>query len=382
MALVTANGSPVLDTALFTPRWGAWHVDLHVDSLEQLIGAVTIDVDSGAMVLKGTAVPARTGEYLDVARVRVLAGAGGTANSARPRRYRSTTVGTILRDLLRDAGEQLDPTAEASTLARQVPDWTTRANPVGQVLGELLAIFAPGAGWRMTAAGTMWVGVDAWPAASVPDGTFELVDDAFEESSARVLLDAPAMLAGTTFLGRRVSYAQTRVAPTGPVEADLWFELGGVPGEVDRLKAALRAIVRATPPKLDPRSRFWARVVQQAGGTIHVVADDGGVGDLGDVALALGPGDSVSGMTGGRVLLGWTADGAAVAHGFQGGTPSERVIDAGATFVGGKLGAEPPPLGTSLLTYLTTIAAAINAIAPGSVQPPTPALLAKKTNVA
>lgn len=64
---------------------------------------------------------------------------------------------------------------------------------------------------------------------------------------------------------------------------------------------------------------------------------------------------------------------------FQGNTEArikaQQVITEGTTLLGGVGASEPGVLGNQLLTYLASLATGINAIAPGSVQPPTPALL-------
>jgi hypothetical protein len=384
VAIVTANGLPVLDTGLYTPRVGAWHTDLLVDApLETTVtrtsGLIEVSINDGALTYRGTTI--RSGDFLDVARLRVVAGAAGLGTTARPKRYGpGATLGVVLGDLLRDAGEVLDATAQPAVLGRPIGDWTTPAIPVGAALAALFARVAPDAAWRMTPLGAMWVGVETWPDAGIDPATFELAEDAIEDGSSRYLFDAPVDIVGKTFDGRRVSCAQFRVAPSGPVIADVWTEVEGA--QSDRLKAALAAIVRAVPPGLDQRFRYWAKVVQQSGGTIHVLPEESGLPDMGNVKLALGPGESISGVAGGRVLVGWDGARAAYAEGFDGGVPAERILDAGATFIGGKAGTQPPPLGTALMAYLTTIAAAINALAPGAVLPPNPAvLLAKKTNV-
>lgn len=60
---------------------------------------------------------------------------------------------------------------------------------------------------------------------------------------------------------------------------------------------------------------------------------------------------------------------------------AEKVITDGDTFLGSASASQGVPLGTDLLTYLTTLATAINGIVPGSASPPTPALLSTKVKV-
>ncbi len=392
MALVTANDLPVLTLSLVTPRIGAWHADVYVDSLVPLAGAVTLNIGEGAFVLTGTVAPGRSGDFLDINQLRVVGGAGGLGLTAKPKRYRSASVGIVFRALLADAGEVIDPTSDASVLAKQVADFTVRAAPVGAAIADLISAYAPGVAWRVMPSGLVWIGNETWPAAVVPVDAVAVLDNDDETRSVKIMLTQPIPLVATQFgdeesigASGHVSLVQFFVsgADARPVEAQLWFEPAAGAGDGDRLQAVIRAIVRATPPGLDPRTWFWATVVQQSGDRIHAMPEDSGLPDMGDVALLMPPGDTVDGVTGGKVLVGFAGrQRTAVAHGFQGATPARRTIDAAALFLGGSA-ATPAPLGAPLITYLTNIAAAINAIAPGSVLPPAPAvLLSKKTNVA
>ncbi len=58
-----------------------------------------------------------------------------------------------------------------------------------------------------------------------------------------------------------------------------------------------------------------------------------------------------------------------------------QVVTDGATLLGGLGAVEGVPMGQQLLVYLTALAAAVNGIAPGSVAPPTPALLSSRVKV-
>lgn len=60
---------------------------------------------------------------------------------------------------------------------------------------------------------------------------------------------------------------------------------------------------------------------------------------------------------------------------------AQQVITDGTTLLGGAGANESGVLGNQLLIYLGTLAAGINAIAPGSVQPPTPALLSSSVKL-
>lgn len=374
MALVEANGQTVYDFQMRRPRVGAWHADMRVDTPDEIAGPVTIVIDDGARVYKGTA--SRSVEFVESAQVRVVAGAGGLGVTASPKHYNSTTVRIVLGDLLRDAGEALSSTADSAVLGIALASWTTTPIPVGAVLAALMQTAAPAAAWRMLEDGSMWVGNETWPAAGVDVTTYQVMDQAAEEATMLVRVDAPLVNPGTVFEGRRVSYVQDDVPHIAPVEQRIWFEDEAVT-DVARMRAAFAALVRATPVAMSYLGRYWAKVVAQDGGTIDVVLEDFPDLDMGRVQLALPAGMSVDGLVGGRVLVGWAGNPArAYAEGFQGGVLGESVIDAATVYLGGKAGAQSAVNGEALMTYLTALAGSV------PTTPPDPTtLLARKTKV-
>lgn len=342
MALVTANGLTVYDFQMRRPRIGAWHADMLVESEAELTGRIALVIDDGFRTFNGTAV--RTGEFAETAHLRVVAGAGGLGLAGTPRPYNATSLGIVLGDLLRTAGETLSPTADAAVLATPIPTWTTTGLPIGVTIAALVDQAAPaGTAWRMLADGTFWIGPETWPAAGVDVSTYQIMDEPFEESSIVVHLDRPAIDPGTVFEGRRVDYVQDDVPHTDPVQARLFFTDGDQAAGVSRARASLQAIAAAARTAFDYRHRYWARIVAQSGRTIDVEPEDQAVPGSGRVRLVLPPGESADGIVGGRVLLAWDSALAAMADGFDGTeTVGERVIAAAAVYTGQKAGALPP----------------------------------------
>lgn len=403
MALIDVNGLPAFETRMCTPRTGVWHVDVLVADSNATAGAATINVNSGALVLTGTAAPSRSGVSADTARARIWAGAGGMGLSAKPNHYNGTSVSLVLGDLLAAAGEKLSPTADTDVLATGLDAFTVSANPIGQLVSQLLAAAAPGASWRTLADGTVWVGRETWPAAGVDRSTYEILEEYSEARSMLIAVDAPMMLVGTTFEGRRVSYTEATVGQGGDgVTMRVWFEDAAAADvtDVDRMRKAFVALAQASvarTDKIDYGRHYPARVIVQSGGTVDVQPDQVGgkdlLSDMAGVQLWLPPGMGVDGVKAGRVMIGWlggdpsrpyatTCDLANTVERMTLTALAKLVLDAPLVAAGGDAGAEPPPLGLALLAYLTTVAAAINAIVPFSVSPPTPALLAKKVTVA
>lgn len=350
MALVTANGLDAIETKPCFPRIGAWHCDLLVDDAEALTGAVRIVIDTqqqaqglvAGLVLVGTAIPSRSGVFVDTGHVRVVAGAGGLGLSASPKHYNSTTLGIVFRDLLATAGETLSATADASVLGTELESWTTTAKPVGAVIADLFRSQVPGAAWRSLPDGTIWAGVETWPDSGLDPTTYQIFEQSAEQGSMLVGIDAPALLPGTTFEGQRVSYIEHTVGQDGDgVEMRVWFE-DAVVSDADRMLIAFQALVRGTAPDIDHRFRYWADVISQSGSTVDAEAELSGVPDMGGVTLAAQAGDSVDGVTGGRVLVGWAGNPSQrYAAGFDtGATPTARTLAVlQMLFLGGKAGA-------------------------------------------
>jgi hypothetical protein len=388
MAIVTVNGLTAYDAQMFTPRFGAWQIDMRIDDPNPPTGKVRVVLDTDVQalgitagrVLRGTAT--RSGPFIDASQVRVVAGAGGLGLTAKPRHYEAPTLGLVLTDLLRDAGEDMSGSADLGILNIQLAAWTTGARPVGSVIRDIFAVAAPAAAWRMLDDGTVWVGTDAFAASPIDASTYEVIDRSAEENSVQIETDGPLPLVGTTFEGGQVNCVQDDVPHVGRVGARIWFE-NATPAGADRVLAAIQALVRGTSPGIDHRFRYWAGVEAQGGATVDGRPENPGVPDMGGVTLAAQAGDSVDGVTGGRALVGWAGDPSQrVAHGFDGAAmPNTRTLAViTMLFLGGQAGAEPAVLGEQLLEYLGVLATAISALGP-PVPPPPQSLLAQKVSV-
>lgn len=389
MGLITVNGLPAFETRLCTPRTGVWHLDTLVAATAAIAGAATINVNSGALVLVGTAAPSRSGVFADTARARIWAGAGGMSLSATPNHYNGTSVRVVLGDLVAAAGERLSPTADAAILALGLDAFTVTANPVSTLVSQLLAAAAPGASWRMLADGTLWVGRETWPAAGVDSATYQILEDNAETRSMLVAVDAPMMLVGTTFEGRRVSYTEATVGQGGDgVTMRIWFEDAAAAdvSDVDRMRKAFMALAQASAArtdKIDYGRHYPARVIAQSGGTVDLQPDQVGGKDLlpgmAGVPLWLPPGMSADGIQNGRVTIGWFGGDPSkpYAAAFDPENIVNKLVIAAAVqlFLGGE-GGYPP------LRLTPAVASWLGAVGTGSgAGPPPPDIGATKVSV-
>jgi hypothetical protein len=397
MALITANGQGAIDTRQVATRIGAWHFDLLVDQPDALTGQVRIIIDTddqaagivAGQVFIGTAV--RSGSFVDTAHVRVVAGAGGLGTSATPRHYNGVSVAVVLGDLLAAAGETLSATADQAVLSTGLDAWTTTAAPIGTLIGLLLAAAAPGASWRMLPDGTLWVGTDTFPDAGVDSLLYQIREDAAEQGTMRILVDAPIPLVGTTFEGRKVSATEAHAGQLGEgVTMTVWFEDPAVPALADRLSDDLDAIAQqaaARTDRVDYSRTYPATIIQQSGGTVDVQPDQVGgrdlLADMAGIPLLLGlPGASSDGAQGGKVRIGWLGGDPSkpYAVSFDASVAVQTLVLGvlGQLFLGGQDGSEPPlkgltfnGLNATLLGALVIYVQAIQAIVePGG--PPYP----------
>lgn len=326
MPLVAANGQNAFDSQLCTPRQGAWHFDMRVDDPTLLSGQITISLSEGLRTLLGT--PIRSGEFVDTAQLRVLAGAGAFGMSAVPKFYNGASIGLILRDLLGGVGEKLSPTADAGTLATALGSWTTAALPVGAVVAMLFASAAPASGWRFLDDGTFWCGPETWPDAGVDVDTYQVLDRSDEDGWVKIAVATPLALVGKTFEGGKVSYTQADVPHVAGVTMRVWFE-DATPSALGRARDAFAALVRGTPVTIDHRAEYPGTVVAQGTGTVDVRPDDARLDSMQGIPLWSQAGDAVDQVVGGRVKIGWHGGDPSqpYAGGFDGSaTPTTRTL--------------------------------------------------------
>lgn len=339
---VQLNGLPSYDTQVRRPRVGLWTADLRVDTLDGIAVGSVVTVTVGSRSLRGHLLRGET--FAGAFQARVVGGLGGMARNPQARFYNGVTVGLVLTDIFRDVGEDLSASSDLSVLNTSMGSWaTTSDRTAGDMVARLLAAASPGAAWRAMDDGTIWVGRETWPDSGVSDDTFVVVERRGEDASLRASVLEPELEPGTTYKGRRVSLVQHDVPHQGDLETRAWFE-DDVVSQVGRARAAFEAMVQATPERFSYLGRWSARVVAQSGRTVHVVPDDARAPDMGDVTLLGSAGESVDGVVGGHVLVGWLGGDPRMAYAtdFDGDeTVGEKVIGALQLYLGAKTGAFP-----------------------------------------
>lgn len=162
MAALTLAGSPVLAATIHMPAVGCWVADVEVATTEAPAGRVELTPEAGA-AWSGTVIEG--GVHGQTWRGRIVGGAGGLRAELPATSYRSATLQDVLADALREAGEALAPGVDLSAWAVALFVRTQRS-AAWTVADVARTANAP---WRVTRAGAVRVGAEAWGALALDD---------------------------------------------------------------------------------------------------------------------------------------------------------------------------------------------------------------------
>jgi len=181
------------------PRTGIWIAD--VKMISQTIPSGPVVATLGPVPMLGTVAVAQL--VNGVIDLRVVGGAGGLGNAARPKHYHQPLVNHVLTDLMRDAGEMLSPDCTPAVVNAPLEAWTTLGLPAttGTMLAALCAIL--GCNWRVLSDGTVWIGAEDWPDSGV---AYRSIDTDGANAAQVVGTDGPAIWPGMLLGGRRVDF--------------------------------------------------------------------------------------------------------------------------------------------------------------------------------
>lgn len=271
----TLAGHPLLALSLVIPRIGAWTADVEVDSDADLTGVVALDLEGRvwqATVVRGAVAYGRWSGR--------LVGAGGLLAERAPLALQDTTLRGVLDELAREAGVTLATTT--GDLSAAVARWHRSTATGAQEVAEVA--LRAGMTWRVFADGTVWVGAETWP-----DATLGADLDVMDHDPVAARYE----LAGGAALDVRPgTLAQLRVDA-----ADVFVRVGAVhhrlegvalrtslleerddvaPSLAGRLMAALEAIVGRVTRRFDRQGAYAARVVAQEanGGRLDIEPED------------------------------------------------------------------------------------------------------------
>lgn len=192
MSEITIGTAAVTRGVIRLPLSGVWVADLDVDTDTELAGQVVVTADGQSFT--GTIIAGAVSHGLW--RGRIVGGAAGLRAEIPARAYRGALLADVLADVLAEAGETADPSSAALDVNAQL--WHRLAGPASATVADVAR--AAGLSWRVTPAGAVWVGAEAWPDA--PDGDVTLVDTDPRRSTYTVSGDVWTILPGLLWLVR------------------------------------------------------------------------------------------------------------------------------------------------------------------------------------
>lgn len=359
-AYCTVNGVPVVHGEIVRPRVGPWIADLWIDSptLAGFTGAVKIEIPQYGLAFVGDAF--RSDLYKNAVWMRAVAGAGGMDTLVGPKAYRNVPLRIVLQDILAAAGERASPTCDPATLGTVLPFWHVSATTARRALfGLLKAAGSPS--WRFLPDGSLWIGPEQWPAASLD---WRLVEYNPHLGRVTIAADNPTVSPGQTFdfngQTRRVSSVTHQI---GSEELRLVLLFEGE-AEGDRLKIAINSYVRDLFPLVDFQQPWQATVVSQnADGSVDLNLDDPRFGGMQGVPIWTGlPIASLRVLAGTRCVVQWAGGDPMkpMVTGFPYATSPQSTELGGDAQVDGKLTVQGAavigPSGVTLLSGLFPVA--------------------------
>lgn len=215
MAYLTVNGALVESGVITLPRSGVWHAELNLAAglLAQSSAALVL---GNALELYGTV--RLGGEHADTTSALVVGGAGGFRDDVTPQHFRKAPMRIPLERALSDVGEELSPSSTESVLTAELEHWVTLKEPAQRVVAELAR--TADVNWRVLPDGRTWLGEETWPTVSVG---YEVAHAWPSKGRVQFVLDAPLLLPGYTFQGRKVG-SVTYVIRADALLCDVWFE--------------------------------------------------------------------------------------------------------------------------------------------------------------
>lgn len=163
MSALTLAGSPVLAATITMPGVGAWVADVEVATDTAPTGRVELAPEAGA-AWSGTVIEG--GVHAGTWRGRIVGGDAGLRRELPATSYRDATLHDVLVDALREAGEALAAGVDLSAWA--VALYLRMQRAAAWTVADV-ARAAGAAPWRVTRAGAVRVGDEAWGALALDD---------------------------------------------------------------------------------------------------------------------------------------------------------------------------------------------------------------------
>jgi hypothetical protein len=231
-------------------------------------------------------------------------------------------------------------------LTTNLSAWSVKAEPMSYALLTLLGWVSASLNWRILSDGTLWVGTESWPSASV---TYDLLSHDPREAAYELGLQSPALEPGTTVDGiGKISRAEISISAEA-IRARVWTPTD----DPDRsTNADLDALISQKTSHVDYYALYVFQVVSQSADLSTV--DISPVGDRNKALLGGMQRVTARYLTGIQVQV---APGSTCLLGWDGGNPEGpfALILSGDSALKIQLGgAHPLPLWDSFESALNT----------------------------
>lgn len=210
------------------PLTGTWTADVTIDPnsstspLPAVGDPVTVTLGVGSFTLSGAV--RRSNVAFGLMFARLVGGAGGLYQTIPAKAWENATFGMIVNDLLGQVGETLSTTVPGSILNISIPFWTIMAGPAFYALANLVLaardITSTQVNWRVLTDGTIFIGVEQWPAAPITD--FSPLSWSPQQLEASFFSIDPNITPGQTFEGGNVSNLEHLIDPD-KVKSNVWW---------------------------------------------------------------------------------------------------------------------------------------------------------------
>jgi hypothetical protein len=269
MSIVTANNMHVLTGTLTLVRTGVWHCDLELDGDKAPAAGDALTIKDGALQFSGTVL--RAGVQTERVHLRGIGGKAGLRKQLGPRSYVGCSLKLPLDDIMTATGETLDPTSDADILSQRLDHFTRDTGTGGTALKILLDLV--GATWRVQPNGTVWVGVDTYPAQTL-SGTVQAIEQDPLLGRFEIAPDSMDLRVGVTYQGHKVSRVEHRI-DGGKLRTSYLVEDGAGDDPFDRIVGPLKKLIQQEVARFRYHALYAAEVQgQDAAGLLDLYPDD------------------------------------------------------------------------------------------------------------
>ena len=377
MALITIADAPVISGRLTLPLRGPSTFDGKADAQAVPVGSVVLACVGGLHLTMAVDAP-RSGVVLNSVHLWLVGGAGGLGKPVSGA-FRFAQLRDPVNAIMAASGETLSPTVDAALLSTRLDRWSIGASTASAALSSLCTYASTAIGqpvnWRTLADGTIWIGVETWPAAAL-DATDEIAMIYPSLSKAVASVTTPTIAAGCALEGvGNVAAVQHWISPHAGVQSWLFTD-GAAASEGEIYRRNVRSALGLNPdplstPQLDRLALYPARVDAGAadGSTVDVTPVNPDIEPHQGVPFGY-PGVGVTFVphVGAMVRVGWS-DGDpskiyAVPAFDLGFGIDKLVLTAGAVIMGAEGGAQLVALSNLVTSQLNALKAAIEGWTP------------------